>query len=451
MAFGCHEHTRSEAFRHAIAEAGNGLPSIEPGMPVPAGTGLSRRSFLLRSAGLAVAVYGARHLDALAVEEALAQSGDGRVLVSVFLEGGLDGLSVLAPVTDPTYRILRPNLGLSANAGTTPFAEDDRLHWHPAAAGLATLHAEGKLTVFPAIGYKGPNQSHFTSRHFWEVGALDTRLHTGWLGRYLDLHGDADNPLQGLSLSNVLMPALATGEVPVASVYAPHDFSLPIQGVSSGPIKSTLYNAWASLADAPADGAALEQAQTAVLRTAAVNQDLKGFTAGSSPVPYPNDPIAVKLAGLATMLEAGLPLRCVSIQGTEGYDTHARQLESFEDNFRAVSDSLLAFQRDLEVRGLDDRVLVQVWSEFGRRPAENGSGGTDHGAAGLAFVIGKAASGTMVNEYPGLAQLDQQGNLRSTSDFRGFYCALLEQWLGVDAGPIVPGADGFDRPQLLQA
>jgi uncharacterized protein (DUF1501 family) len=151
------------------------------------------------------------------------------------------------------------------------------------------------------------------------------------------------------------------------------------------------------------------------------------------------------------MLDAGLPLRCVSIQGTHGYDTHARQLDSFEPNFRAVSDSLLAFQRDLEARGLADRVLVQVWSEFGRRPAENGSGGTDHGAAGLAFVLGSAASGTMVGEFPGLSQLDSAANLRSTSDFRGFYCSLLEQWLGVDAGPIVPDADGFARPQLLKA
>jgi uncharacterized protein (DUF1501 family) len=450
MSIGCREHTRSEAMRHAIAEAGRGLPSIEPGMPLPAGTGLSRRSFLLRSAGLAVAVYGARNLDAVAVEEAFAQGADGRVLVSVFLEGGLDGLSVLAPVTDPRYAQLRPNLGLSAQAGLTPFAEDDRLQWHPAAEAMATLHSEGKVTTFPAIGYSGPNQSHFTSRHFWEVGALETGLQTGWLGRYLDLHGSPDNPLQGLSLNNLLMPALAAAKNPVASVLAAHDFSLPVAGVS-GPIKASLYDGWASLGDGPADSAAMSQARTAVARTAAVREDLTGFTEGAAPVPYPNDPLAVKLAGVAAMLEAGLPLRCVSIQGTHGYDTHARQLDSFADNFAMVAESLLSFQRDLEARGLEDRVLVQVWSEFGRRPAENGSGGTDHGAGGIAFVIGSNASGTMVGEFPGLSQLDQHGNLRSTTDFRGFYCALLEQWLGVDAGPIIPGADGFARPQLLKA
>lgn len=449
MADCCPEYTRSRAVRHAIAEAGRGLPAIEPGMPLPAGTGLSRRSFLFRSAGLALAVYGAQHLDPLAVEEAFAQNADGRVLVSVYLEGGLDGLSVLAPVGDARYSALRPTLGIAPDAGTQ-FAEDDRLHWHPAAEAFATLHSEGKLTVFPAIGYAGPNQSHFTSRHFWEVGALDTRERTGWLGRYLDLHGSPDNPLQGLSLTNLLMPALASSSVPVCSVLAASDYSLPVNGLG-GPIKTNIYDAYAELGTGPAESVAMDQARTAARRTAGVHGQLRGYGEITSPVSYPSDPVAVKLAGLAGMIDAGLPLRCVSIQGTDGYDTHAGQANSFAPTFKAVADSLLAFQRDLEARGLADRVLVQVWSEFGRRPAENGSGGTDHGAGGVAFVIGSAAGGTMVGEFPGLGQLDDLSNLRSTSDFRGFYSALLEQWLGVDAGPIIPDAGSVERPQLLKA
>jgi uncharacterized protein (DUF1501 family) len=449
MAPGCREYTRSQAMRQAVAQAGKGLPDIEPGMPLPAGTGLSRRSFLLRSGALALAVYGAQHLDALAVEEAFAQTTDGRILVSVYLEGGLDGLSVLAPVGEPRYYDLRPNLAVPPDQGL-PFAHDDRLHWHPAAESLATLHQEGKLTVFPAIGYAGPNQSHFTSRHFWEVGALETGRRTGWLGRYLDLHGSPDNPFQGLTLGNMLMPALAADDVPVASVLAPHEYSLPVDGLG-GSIKSGIYEAYRTLGDGPVDSAAIEQARDAVANAVAVHGRLKGFAGQPSPVVYPEDPIATKLAGLAAMIDAGLPLRCVSLQGTAGYDTHAGQLKSFGPSFGAVSESLLAFQRDLEARGLADRVLVQVWSEFGRRPAENGSGGTDHGAGGVAFVMGNAASGTTIGEFPGLDQLDEISNLRSTSDFRGFYCALLEQWLGVDAAPIVPGADGLERPQLLKA
>ena len=151
------------------------------------------------------------------------------------------------------------------------------------------------------------------------------------------------------------------------------------------------------------------------------------------------------------MLAAGLPLRCVSVQGTDGYDSHAGQAEAFVDAFKVTADSLLAFQRDLEARGLADRVLINVWSEFGRRPFENGSGGTDHGAAGVGFLIGTQARSTMVGEFPGLATLDSIGNLRSTSDFRELYCALIEQWLGADAGPIVPGADKLGRPQILKS
>lgn len=448
MADCCPEFTRSQAMRHAVAEAGRGLPGIEPGMPLPAGTGLSRRSFLLRSAGMAVAMYGASNLSAQAIEEAVAQSSTDPVLVSVFLEGGLDGLSVLAPVNDSRYAALRPVLKLTPDLGT-PFAEDPSLHWHPAAEAFATLHSEGKLTVFPAIGYSGPNQSHFTSRHFWEVGALDTQAQTGWLGRYLDMHGSPDNPLQGLSLTDLLMPALASEKVPVASVIAAHDYSLPVSGLA-GPIKSNIYNAYATLGAASADSAAMTQARTAVSRAAALYDQLDGFDGLKSPVPYPSDPMAVKLAGLAGMIAAGLPLRCVSIQGTKGYDTHAAQAGAFPSAFKAAADSLLAFQRDLEARGLADRVLIQVWSEFGRRPAENGSGGTDHGAGGVAFLIGSRASGTMIGEFPGLAQLDELDNLRSTTDFRAFYCSLLEQWLDVDAGPIIPDAGSVGRLQLLK-
>ena len=113
--------------------------------------------------------------------------------------------------------------------------------------------------------------------------------------------------------------------------------------------------------------------------------------------------------------------------------------------------SLYAFQRDLEARGVADRVLTLVWSEFGRRAQENGSGGTDHGAAGTGFLIGTRAAGTQVGEFPGLASgLDADGNLKATSDFRGVYASLLEQWLSFDAARVIPDAQKFKRPQLVK-
>src|SRR3954463_12417897 len=182
MADCCNDFSRSQLLRAAAARAGAGLPDIEPGMPTPAGTGLSRRSFVLRSAGLAMSVYGASKLGLGAFEEGIAQAAapGQRVLVSVFMPGGVDSLSVLAPVGDPKYATYRPTLALDG-AGTTPFAEDNTLHWHPSAAPLATLHGEGKVSVMPAIGYDHPDQSHFTSRHYWEVGALDAAAGYGWM------------------------------------------------------------------------------------------------------------------------------------------------------------------------------------------------------------------------------------------------------------------------------
>src|SRR3954469_1375940 len=213
----CTEHGRA-------ARAGAGLPAIEAGMPEPAGTGLSRRTLLLRAAGLGLAVYGAGKLANLpAFEAGVAQAASappGTVLLNVFLEGGADGLSVLAPVGDPLYRRLRPTLAVD---GGRPFAEDSRLEWHPAASALADLHAEGKVSVLPAVGYSHPDQSHFTSRHFWEVGALDPHLRTGWVGRVLDVIGSPDNPLQGVSLDGQLSPTLAAARNPVAAVDKPED------------------------------------------------------------------------------------------------------------------------------------------------------------------------------------------------------------------------------------
>ena len=133
------------------------------------------------------------------------------------------------------------------------------------------------------------------------------------------------------------------------------------------------------------------------------------------------------------------------------YDTHADQAGELAEALKLTADSIAAFQRDLEARGLADRVLIHVWSEFGRRAKENGSDGTDHGAGGTGFLIGTRVRGTMVGEFPGLSSgLDEQGNLRATSDFRGVYSAILEQWLDTDATAIIPNAASFARPTLLR-
>ncbi len=457
MSCSCNDFNRAQFLRRGAAVAGKGLPNIEPGMPLPAGTGMDRRSFLLRTAGTALSVYGASMLGMRHFEEGIARAAEGPskpVLVSIFMEGGWDAMSVLAPVGEPLYSQLRPTLALKEGEGE-PFTEDSRLMWHPQAKGLAQLHGEGKVTVLPGVGYEPADESHFTSRHYWEVGELNTETRSGWMGRLLDVIGEPDNPLQGLSLDYSLAPALASTRVPVAAVSTPAEYRLWANGIDE-PIMAPTLATYGELGTLAAPSAAMAQARGASLDTSIVLGEMAAFVGEegkptyTSPVTYPTtgDQFPERLAALAAMLAAGMPIRCASLNGVGGYDTHSDETETLKTNLGQTVESLVAFQRDLEARGLADRVLVQLWSEFGRRPQENGSG-TDHGAGGVGFLIGTQAKGQMVGEFPGLSQLDENENLRTSSDFRAMYCSLVEQWFQTEAGLVIPNAAELPRPVLV--
>jgi uncharacterized protein (DUF1501 family) len=457
MSCSCNEFSRATLLRRSVAEAGSGLPVIEPGMPIPAGSGLNRRTFLARAAGLALFVYGAGKLPLGLFEEGIARAAapTDPILVSIFLDGGADSLSMLFPSGHPQYNSLRPQLALPASAGQ-PFAEDPSLRWHPSLDPLAELHGEGKVTVIPAIGYTSPDQSHFTSRHYWEVGATNPHLRTGWLGRYLDIAGTNNNPLQGLALSDSLHPALASANVPIAAVSQLDEYDFWAHNVWGEP-RDRMLNALGTFR--PSSDPAAAKVAEVTSQVARLRGQLLPFEDGNwgSMATYPtsSNPFPSRLAGLAALIAAGLPLRCVTVSAPGMYDTHADQATDLGTALSLTAESLRAFQRDLEARGLADRVLVHVWSEFGRRGEENGSLGTDHGAAGLGLLIGSQVQGTMLGGFPGLASgsgggLDGQGNLRATFDFRALYCALLEQWLGADADAIIPNASSFAQPALLK-
>jgi uncharacterized protein (DUF1501 family) len=449
MSSGCEDFTRSRLLRAAAAEAGRGLPAIEPGMPEPAGTGLTRRRMLSRSAGLALAVYGASKIPLAAFEPGIAEAAQARkILVSVYFEGGIDSMSVLAPIGDPRYAKLRPHLRERPGAGPI-FTEDRRLQWHPEAKPLATLHAEGKVATFPAIGYEHPDESHFVSRHYYEIGQIDVHEKAGWLGRYIDVAGDDENPLQGLSMDGILSPTLATRYKPVAAISSVGPFEM--RSRAGAPFETELHASFARFGSLPSDSSALLQVRQAAAETERVRAELGVPVPFTSPVPYPQTEFAAKLAGLADFIERGLPMRVVTMRAPGHYDTHADEAAPLTQGLSETCAGILAFQRDLEARGLDDRVMIEMWSEFGRRPEENGSAGTDHGAAGCAFVIGSQAHGKMVGEFPGLKKLDVNENLRATSDFRAMYCSLLEQWLDFDAARVIPHAARFARPRLIRA
>jgi uncharacterized protein (DUF1501 family) len=463
----CESFTRSQAMRRVMAGgAQRSAREWDPRMPVPAGAGVDRRRFLLGAAGGLVSVYGAGRLgltghvlgDGIA-QAATSQGSSSPVIVSVFLPGGIDSLSLLAPAGDPLYEMLRPTLAVPVTAGVQ-FTEDPRLRWHPAANSFAQLHDSGKVTVFPGIGYTSPDMSHFTSRHYWEVGATETSITTGWLGRYLDVVGSATNPLQGLSMDGQMNPILATARNPVAAIDRPEDFSLSLNGVWGDVFDDTLDSASTLGASQrhSADAAIAQVAEAAsevgiVRSVLAPFRNADGKAAYTSPVTYPTSAgsdFPQRLAGLSAMIAAGLPLKCVALTSDMQFDTHAAQAGTFGPGLSLIADSIAAFQADLETRGIADRVLIHVWSEFGRRAQENGSDGTDHGAAGVSLLIGTRASGTMVGEWPGLTRLDINGNQQENVDYRGVYCSLLEQWLGQDAGGVIPHANAFQRYQLLK-
>ena len=243
--------TAPRLLRRGVAQAGRGLPAIEPGMPTPAGTGLSRRGFLLSSAGLALSVYGAgRLLDPPAFEDGHRARGRERPRsrcssASTCRAASTRCRSSIRPATRSTPIPHRRSRCRTAPA--RPFTEDPRLLWHPLAAPLAQLHGEGKVSVMPTIGYTDPDQSHFTSRHYWEVGATQA-----------DLHDRLDGPLprprrhrrqpasRALPRRLAVSPALATARLPVATIDLPSAYSFWAQGVW-GPPQDLMYDAFDAL------------------------------------------------------------------------------------------------------------------------------------------------------------------------------------------------------------
>lgn len=470
----CDGFTRAQAIRRALA---GGVRAVErewdPRMPLPAGAGIDRRRFIAGAAGGLALVYGAgragltdRMLGDGIARAATLQPGKSPILVSLFLQGGLDSLSLLAPAGDPLYEKLRPTLAVAPGSGVT-LREDTSLSWHPAATSLADLHDTGRVLVFPGTGYTGEDMSHFTSRHYWEVGATDASLTTGWLGRYIDIAGDPANPLQGLSLDGQMNPTIATARNPVAAIDQPDNFAVWVNGIWGDAAEWTLESA-SSLGDRlrHAHDPAIRQVASAASEVGIVRRALKpwsgaGGGSGSngnpgaayrSSVVYPastSDDLPARLAGLAAMIAAGVPLRCVALTTDVQFDTHSSQASTFATGVKLVSDSLAAFQADIEARGVADRVLVHVWSEFGRRAQENGSDGTDHGAAGVSLLIGSRVNGGMIGEFPALERLDVNGNQVVNVDFRSVYASLLEQWFDHDAGAVIPAAARFPRYQLL--
>jgi uncharacterized protein (DUF1501 family) len=341
-----------------------------------------------------------------------------RTVVLLHLAGGNDGLNTVVPHADPIYRRLRPTIGLAPD-GVVRLA--DGLALHPSLAPLEPLLSRGTLVVVNGVGYPRPDFSHFRATEIWHTAEPDSAPRFGWLGRSFDARAGA--PLKGVALAKEL-PLCLHSEAPASATVTDFArFRLP-DGLSS---VASLYE---SAGDAAGPRGEVGRAGRRALDTARVIASLSPAEA-----PYPQGPLGEDLKRVEALLAADLDLEAIALS-FGGFDTHANQQGTHAQLLATLARCLVVFQGRLEQRGLARRTVVLVFSEFGRRPEENASGGTDHGSAGPVFVMGAGLRGGLLGAPPSLADLDE-GNLRFTTDFRRVYASLLAGALDLDPAPFL--------------
>ena len=367
------------------------------------------------------------------------------ILVVVQLTGANDYMNTVIPYSNPLYHDNRPTVGI---ADENVLTIDKDLGFNPAAAPLKDLYDQGKLALINGVGYPNPNRSHFRSMdicHTCEPGRVATE---GWLGRAIrDLDPRGENVLTGLNLGRGLPRAMALPGVPVASVGDVDSYGV-LTGVADQQKRQTALDVFAQMY-APALGSGQvmdylgQTGRDALLGAELLKNAPAKYT---STVEYDDSPIGRNLKGIAKVLLAGLGTRIFYTQHA-GYDTHANQGPTQPQLLSELANAVSDFHADLTGHGASDNVLIYVFTEFGRRVKDNGSG-TDHGSGGGSFVIGDGVRGGMYGEYPSLKEEYQlEGDLHFNVDFRSVYSTMLEKWLGLDPDPIVGGQ--FERLAFL--
>ncbi len=393
---------------------------------------IHRRELLRRSALLSLSPVIPGFLARTA---AAAEAGrDARVLVVIQLDGGNDGINTVVPSGDEAYGKLRRELRLPAEK-LHKVAEGIGLH--PSMRAAAGLLESGRLAIVQGVGYPNPNRSHFESMAIWQSARPDGGRGepAGWLGRALDLAPGGNGPAAVFVGEQNLPRALFTRRAVTTSFADASDLSLvvppPPAALAAGfPERPRELEAFVHRTVANAYATAAE------LEAAASRRD------GSAV--YPETDLARRLKLVARSIKTGAAARVYYLI-QPGYDTHAVQLPAHAQLLREFSGGLTAFLDDLAAAKLADRVLVLAFSEFGRRPAENGSLGTDHGTAGPVFLAGAAVQPGLVGKTPALGDL-QDGDLKWGIDFRSVYATVLDRWLGVPSGAIL---DAHFEPQPL--
>ncbi len=359
------------------------------------------------------------------------------ILVVIQLTGGNDYLNTLIPHGDPLYYDNRSNVGIPQEE---VLDLDGHFGFHPAAAPIKDLYDQGKVAVINGVGYPHPNRSHFRSMDIWHTCEPDKVGTEGWLGRVIrDLDPRAENVLTGVNFGRGLPRALALSGVPVASVAVLETYGV-LTGITGEPERSEALDVFARMyAPTLGTGPVMEYlGQTGLDALKGADILKTAPQAYHSSIEYADSPIGRNLQGIAKVLTADLGTRIFYTQHG-GYDTHANQGPVHPKLWTELSQAVTDFYADLKEHDVSDNVLMFVFTEFGRRVKDNGSG-TDHGSGGLALAIGDPVKGGMYSEYPSLKDEDLlEGDLHFNVDYRGVYGAMVEKWLNLDANAVTGG------------
>jgi uncharacterized protein (DUF1501 family) len=352
------------------------------------------------------------------------------------LGGGDDGLNVLVPYGNGTYYDLRPKVAIP-QADVLPI--DDQHGLHPGLKAFKRLYDEGKLALIQGVGYPSPSRSHFRSMDIWHTARTDAGADQGWLGAFMsEVYKVGESPFQCVNMGTSIPKALLTPNAPAAAVQDANTFQfLADRRLPTG--KDPLLKTFGQIYARPGRKLPTMDLVAQGWETTARGVEALGTASEKyqPSVPYPQNPFGKALQNVAQMIAADLGTRVFYVS-MGGFDTHSNQKPAHANLLTNVSEGLAAFQKDLERLGKADGVLIVGFSEFGRRVRENGSGGTDHGAAGPMFAIGTSLRSGLYGVPPSLTNLDD-GDLRHTVDFRSVYATVLESWFGAPSQAILGG------------
>ena len=370
----------------------------------------------------------------------MAGNGDGkdRILVIVQLTGGNDFMNTVIPWTNPAYHDARPLVRIRQE-DVLPL--NDTLGFHPSAAPLKDLYDEGKVAIVQGVGYPNLNRSHFRGMDIMHTCEPEKVISEGWVARAIrELDPRGENVLTGVNVGRVLPRAMSMPGIPVTSVSELESYGL-MSGIEEGTQRDQALEIFKKMYG-PAIGTGVVMdylAQTGgdVLKGAEVLKRAPEMY--SSDIEYADNPIARSLRDVARIHLAGLGTR-IFYAADGGYDVHANENPDQPKLLSAMTGAINDFYRDLKAHDAAEEVAIMVFTEFGRRIKDNGTG-TDHGSGGGSFIIGDRVNGGLYAEYPPLSP-DQWLNgedMRHTIDFRGVYATMLDQWLGLDSVPLVGG------------